>query len=214
MGSYKVTEEELVDYIMTALYNKNIVGNKNTDILFSVKSTLSSNNDLDKFYMFREVLEQTCIEPIARGRRSCRESVLKLLKPTLFYVYKLFDKDNNLVYVGKSVSMGRRLKNHLGEKEFEYAKYLPCDNLDICDAVENHLILKYQPIYNLMVSLRFARLFEYHMLGEFLLEKDLLVDMVHALPYNKNEVFTKRGDYLFAQGLYIKNRKGIIPHWI
>lgn len=79
-----------------------------------------------------------------------------------YYLYIITDKDNNILYVGETTNIKRRLsnhlslttniKNHMKSDEWEYIKYLNISNLveneNELRLLENELIELYQPSWN------------------------------------------------------------------
>lgn len=75
-----------------------------------------------------------------------------------FYVYRMLDKDNNIIYVGRSINLSIRLYIHFSKhikdknKSWYYLvdriQYITCkDFLEMCNC-ESYLITKYKPIGN------------------------------------------------------------------
>ena len=73
------------------------------------------------------------------------------------FVYRFLDKDNNIVYIGKTVNMNLRMQQHFGGKghlsedcyrnvyKIEYQKYKTESDALI---METYFITKYSPKYN------------------------------------------------------------------
>ena len=54
---------------------------------------------------------------------------------------------NEVVYVGQSVDVGSRVRQHVGAKEFDCWAYIPCDKRTL-DALESLYIHVLRPQYN------------------------------------------------------------------
>lgn len=65
-------------------------------------------------------------------------------------VYFLF-VDNNLVYIGKTTDLFRRIVDHQKDKIFNNYSYLECKQPELT-AVERHYIQKYNPVLNTVHS--------------------------------------------------------------
>ena len=55
--------------------------------------------------------------------------------------------DNEVVYVGQSIDIHRRINKHKESKTFDKIYYLEVDKQNL-DEIEKKYILEYQPIYN------------------------------------------------------------------
>lgn len=67
-------------------------------------------------------------------------------------VYFLTDKDENVVYIGKSKNFYLRLQDHIeSSKIFDRIFFYPCKVSEL-NEVEQELILEYKPIYNKTLS--------------------------------------------------------------
>lgn len=66
-------------------------------------------------------------------------------------VYLLVDKDNEVVYVGKTESGLFRPYKHKKDKEFYKVMVIPCEPEKL-DETEDYFIMKYKPKYNKIVN--------------------------------------------------------------
>jgi len=75
-----------------------------------------------------------------------------------YIVYYLLDKDENILYIGRTVDIVNRMRNHfenpneVHNKEWKsnvvYVKYFELDNFDDMMEYEKGMIRKYSPTYN------------------------------------------------------------------
>lgn len=79
-----------------------------------------------------------------------------------YYVYRFLDKDDNIIYVGKTVNMLARMRNHIGKAlslkltENEFLMYPNVYKIEYCEVesdycmniYEIHYICKYNPPFN------------------------------------------------------------------
>jgi len=63
-------------------------------------------------------------------------------------VYKLFDKNKKLVYVGKSINLGNRLHGSLKERKCLFFSYALVENKSDVGIYEAYYISKYKPEFN------------------------------------------------------------------
>lgn len=70
-----------------------------------------------------------------------------------FYIYK-YTYENEIVYIGKTINLNQRIKEHSREKKFQNEKfdiyYFLCSNQRQMDFYEYVLINKYKPALNVM----------------------------------------------------------------
>ena len=66
------------------------------------------------------------------------------------FIYFLI-KDDIIVYVGQTAKGMSRIQAHEGNKDFNAYTIINCDK-DELDELENHYILKFNPIYNKMIN--------------------------------------------------------------
>ena len=70
-----------------------------------------------------------------------------------FYIYK-YTYENEIVYIGKTINLSQRIKEHSREKKFQNEKfdiyYFLCSNQRQMDFYEYVLINKYKPALNVM----------------------------------------------------------------
>ena len=64
-----------------------------------------------------------------------------------FYVYALW-KDDEIIYVGKSINVIPRVSTHLKDKDFDSYSYIELNGKNEMDFIESRLILKLQPKLN------------------------------------------------------------------
>lgn len=93
------------------------------------------------------------------------QNIRKLLKtlPTQSGVYRFFDKDNNIIYIGKAKNLKNRVASYFN-KEHSHRKlrtlvasiadiaYTIVDSESDALLLENNLIKKYQPKYNILLK--------------------------------------------------------------
>lgn len=65
----------------------------------------------------------------------------------MYKVYKLI-KEGEVVYIGKTVNLKARIKNHLSDKDFDSIAYCACKDGDDMDLVEATLIYRFLPKLN------------------------------------------------------------------
>lgn len=65
----------------------------------------------------------------------------------LLGVYFLF-KDDELIYIGRSTRLFKRIKSHISQKDFNYFSFVKCDTFYNADYMERTLINKYKPKLN------------------------------------------------------------------
>lgn len=100
------------------------------------------------------------------GKYKAKKTYLKpngyveINSPTIkseYYVYRFLDEKNNILYVGKTVDLDKRMNVHFGNNghlsENEYAKvkkveYIRCDNQAEMSVKEIYFINKYKPPFN------------------------------------------------------------------
>ena len=78
--------------------------------------------------------------------------VMDKLKPKIYSVY-LLEKNNLVVYVGKSTDVCARLNVHAKEKDFDKVYVIDLLNAESQSLCENSLILKYLPKYNKNINI-------------------------------------------------------------
>ena len=66
----------------------------------------------------------------------------------LFGIYYLYDKDKNLIYIGKSEHLGKRIITSYEYREAKYYKYSVLNNKSDMHILEIYLIAKYKPEKN------------------------------------------------------------------
>ena len=76
-----------------------------------------------------------------------RNNIIPLESINKICVYSLWN-DNEIVYVGKTNNINRRLSQHEGLKEFDSFSYFILENEFIADITERKLIFELKPIYN------------------------------------------------------------------
>ncbi len=59
-------------------------------------------------------------------------------------------KDEEIVYVGKTVDLMMRISSHLKTKDFDSFNYMVCDKCDL-NKLETYYVLKYSPVYNKII---------------------------------------------------------------
>lgn len=100
------------------------------------------------------------------GKYKAKKTYLKpneyveINSPTIkseYYVYRFLDEKNNILYVGKTVDLDKRMNVHFGNNghlsEDEYAKvkkveYIRCDNQAEMSVKEIYFINRYKPPFN------------------------------------------------------------------
>ena len=69
-----------------------------------------------------------------------------------FCVYRFLDINNNILYVGQSANLERRIKHHKSRKvwfnEVEYIEYIPYNSKYKMELYERYFISKFKPKYN------------------------------------------------------------------
>lgn len=63
-------------------------------------------------------------------------------------VYYLYDKDKNLIYIGKSVNLASRVVTSMRERKAKFFKYSVIKNESNMNLYEVYLICKYKPLLN------------------------------------------------------------------
>ena len=63
-------------------------------------------------------------------------------------VYFLFNNDN-LIYIGKSINIFRRLNDHIKDKYFDNYSFIKCNTEQEADKLELEMIIKYKPKLNI-----------------------------------------------------------------
>jgi len=63
-------------------------------------------------------------------------------------VYKLFDKDKNLIYIGKSINLADRIISSVNERKAFYFSYIVCKKQCHANILEPYLIAILDPILN------------------------------------------------------------------
>ncbi len=88
-----------------------------------------------------------------------------------FYVYRFLDRNNNIIYVGKTTNIDKRISSHLvNARQINY-KYIHYDNIYKIEYAivpseyhmniyEIHYICKYKPIYNKQYKVNNVDLFD------------------------------------------------------
>lgn len=63
-------------------------------------------------------------------------------------IYKLFDEDKNLIYIGKSYNLAQRIPSSICERKTSYFSYTILNNKVDTDIYEIYYIAKYKPLLN------------------------------------------------------------------
>lgn len=69
-----------------------------------------------------------------------------------YYVYEYLDEENDVAYIGKTINLEKRIKQHCSENKFQglnKIRYIICKNKNEMDNLENHLISNLQPYLNI-----------------------------------------------------------------
>jgi hypothetical protein len=68
------------------------------------------------------------------------------------YIYELLNKNNEIIYIGKTKNINKRLKGHIQDKkwfdEIDKILYTDCISKTDMDIYEIYYINKYNPCYN------------------------------------------------------------------
>ena len=70
------------------------------------------------------------------------------------YIYKMFDKNNEVIYIGKTINIDQRLRQHMTDKDKKWFKtvskiyYAECLNKTDMDIYEIYYINKLVPLHN------------------------------------------------------------------
>jgi len=70
------------------------------------------------------------------------------------YIYKMFDKNNEIIYIGKTINIDQRLRQHMTDKDKKWFKtvskiyYAECLNKTDMDIYEIYYINKLVPLHN------------------------------------------------------------------
>lgn len=208
--------KEFLTFIVNTLNDSKIRAFTNKDFLLKVEEEIKDKVH-DKNYLFKSVFEEFTKHPTAKGRSTVKESVLFRLKPDLYFVYKLYCKEE-LVYIGFSKRVSNRLNTHLKDKEVDKIELCKCSSKEEAEHLENHLILKHKPSLNKSVNLRLARLHTTNDTHLFVSPEDMDYDLVPAVGYlftentqgkhNKHKYFYSR-----SCKIYIRNNDNIKPYW-
>lgn len=63
-------------------------------------------------------------------------------------IYFLYNKEKELLYIGQTSSLHKRLYVHMREKDFTYYNFIRIDDLNERLLIETHFISKYKPRFN------------------------------------------------------------------
>ncbi|WP_459883471.1 GIY-YIG nuclease family protein [Clostridium novyi] len=63
-------------------------------------------------------------------------------------LYKLYDEEKNLIYIGKSYDLGNRILSSINERKASYYDYCVINNKVDTDIYEIYYISKYKPVLN------------------------------------------------------------------
>lgn len=69
-----------------------------------------------------------------------------------YYVYEYLDEEDDIAYIGKTINLQKRIKQHCSENKFQglnKIRYIICKNKNEMDNLENHLITNLQPYLNI-----------------------------------------------------------------
>lgn len=148
------TSLDKLDQVIEYLKTGKVKGLDNKTIDNIVKQYTESSWDCD--YLFRYFLIQSG-DKIGHGKKSTYEKVLKKLKPILYFVYKLYDSNGEVIYVGSSSSIQNRLKSHYHSKDFEYVEVCKCSNKIDMLRLEHFTIKSLFPQLNKDLNLTLAQ---------------------------------------------------------
>ena len=152
------------------------------------------------------------------------------------FVYKFIDYDDNIIYIGKTNNIERRMQQHFFNGHLDKSCYdnvhkiffIKIDGKTNMDMMETFLINKYHPKYN--EDKQFNELLDFHK-NEFLNytepewtemffyfdEKKIHLSLNEHIPeyYNTKESMTFRCECLIKQNIYnMIFRKGMYQHYL
>jgi hypothetical protein len=200
-----LTITDKFEFIFEHILSKGKNKKGDTEVTTVIKSLLKDG--MDKSYLFRKLLEQTSINKPPAARVALVDSIFKLTKPELFFVYKLYNK-GKLLYIGSTKDLRSRLACHKTDKVFNRTEVTLCPDKYYMVRLENYLILNDLPPRNDVINLRLARDW-CEELPKFIDVEDFNYEFFPSVGYlnGSNE------DYLYRDFIFVKNINNIKPHW-
>lgn len=195
----------ICDYIYKADYKK-----RSNDSLIEIVDDYLKEYDLCFKYLFKElVFITTENKPV---RVSAVNTILEKLRPNLEFVYRLLD-NGKIVYVGQSTNVTKRIKQHKKNKDFNEVEICLCTSKMHMDQLEAYEIHKNLPKYNKEAKIH--KVNAYIESGKvdsdiFKLSDKVDYDLIPCIPREETTYFE---GYIYKYPFYIKNTKGIKPHW-
>jgi hypothetical protein len=164
-------------------------------------------NDATKEYVFWKITDEYI------GKKYYRPNHLlylcKQLEPKYFIVYQLL-KDGEIVYIGKTSNIHKRLASHIKNKDFNNVLLFKCPDETYQSVLEQTLIEKYRPPLNKSLNLNLIdpslTLPHFQNILDFNLDFFTPSNMAMRLPAN-NHVWINIG---FVSKDKLRNT----PHWL
>jgi hypothetical protein len=139
-------------------------------------------------------------------RRGVLSRALLLFRPFYYFVYLLV-KEEKIIYVGKTINLQERMKDHAANKDFDDIQIYICCDKNEQDILENTCIFKYQPPLNKAV-----RLSEVDMDMEvpvFTSAKDFCFPLLTGCTSRVKPFFLVDSNYYFIQNLGFVHKSNI-----
>jgi len=100
------------------------------------------------------------------------------------FIYFLFDEENSLVYIGKTININKRIEDHIPNKRFSSYSFI-CVDIDKLDNIERKLIKTYKPVLNKI-------LFKEKLKNEYLIDVRNVVGLRLSYYNAVNELIIRR----------------------
>jgi hypothetical protein len=148
--------EDLLENIATLVAQCNLTSaqadNDDAHINSFVKSIKGSVNTPEEVMLvWKSLLNAYVSRKVKRG--AVIRKALMLFRPFNYFVYLLV-KDGDIIYVGKTINVQDRMKDHTSNKDFDDIRIFACSTKQEQDVLENTCIFKYCPPLNRSVRLK------------------------------------------------------------
>lgn len=163
-------------------------------------------------FLYTKFIEEYNRVRVIRSKVSNLRDFLCYIMPKVYFVYKLYDKNHQLLYIGQSCNIKERLNSHKQDKNFTHVEVSHCDE-DVVDSLENYLILKHKPPLNKTVNLILASKYEgedpiFEPLGNVTCK---FAPIVYLIKDNhKREKYLRHNDFILG----VRNDNNILPYWV
>ena len=208
---YNDNEKIVLDYIEMVNLKPNQNEFKNGECIRAVKRLVKELGVSGSPSLYYHCIKVITLRTHRRHRANFFKTIKNLFTPKLDIVYMLKNK-GEVVYIGKSKSVTKRINTHCADKDFDESFICLCKNELEVDRLENHLIKKLEPKYNKALNLRLAKEFrdnpfEY----EFYEPNNIPSPLIPCSFLHKTK--NKNNTYLFDYPYLIYNFENLKPYW-